>query len=191
MKLPRLIVLASVTLGRLATGRAADATTPVDYAERNGDFAPTASVSPATTAPSPGPVMEERRVQPAVVARQPSVLGDRRAAVDVQETREKNVIEKNSYRPTALEQTMSSFNHREASLTTGGVTQKPERVARYQDSLAAASAANLARFPAASRVTTAKINRFVFRKNAPDPASALDPAAPSAAVKAGGSPPTK
>jgi hypothetical protein len=38
-------------------------------------------------------------------------------------------------------------------------------VAKYQDGLAAASAANLARFPADGAATTAKVNRFVFRKN--------------------------
>ena len=35
----------------------------------------------------------------------------------------------------------------------------------------------MARFPALDRATGAKINRFVFRKNAPDTAVALDGAA--------------
>jgi len=190
MKSPRLIVLMCLVLG-LATGRAADATQPVDYTQRNDSFAPAATVAPVGTIPSPDVAVQNRRVEPAVIARQSAVLGDRRAAVDVRETQDKNILDKSSHRPAALEQTMNPFNHREAPLTSGADAKKPERIARYQDSLTAASAANLARYPAVGRATTAKINRFVFRKNAPDSATAPAAAVTATAVQAGGSLPVK
>ena len=191
MKPPRLIVLASVMLGPLATGRAADATQPFDLTQRNDSFAPAATLAPATTAPKLDTAVQDRRVEPAVIVRQPSSLGDRRAALDVREVHEKDIVDRNAHRPAAVEQPLSSFNHRAAALTAGADTKKPERVARYQDSLAAASASNLARFPAVGRATTAKINRFVFRKNAPDTPAALDAPVTSAAANGGGSPTAK
>jgi len=177
MKLPRLIVLASVSIGGLVAGRAADATAPVDYTQRNTPFAPAATVSPDKKSPQLDAAMQGKRVETTVLDRQSSALGDRRAAIDVQEIRDKVVLEKASRRPEASAPPMSAFNHREASFTTGADARKPELVSRYQDSLEAASASNLARFPALGRATTAKINRFVFRKNAPDSAVALGGAA--------------
>jgi hypothetical protein len=191
MKLPCLIVLASAVLGTLATGRAGDAIQPVDYRQRNDAFAPNASITPTRKVPVKDAAVQDSRVEPAVIAHQPSAIGDRRAALDVQETREKKILDKTSDRPTAQERTTSAFNHRAAPLTTGAETKKPERVARYQDSLTAASASNMARFPAVDRAATAKINRFVFRKNAPDTPTALDAAVTPAAANGGGSPTVK
>ena len=186
MKLPRLIVLASVSIGGLVAGRAADATSPVDYTQRNAPFAPAATVSPDKKSPQLDEAVQTKRLETTVLDKPSSFLGDRRAAIDVQETRDKLVLEKASHRPGASVQPMSAFNHREASFTTGADARKPELVSRYQDSLKAASASNLARFPALGRATTAKINRFVFRKNAPDSAAALGDATISPA--AGGGP---
>ena len=182
MKLPRLIVLASLPLGSFAAGYAADATAPVDLAQRNTPFAPGATVSPDKRSPQLDEAVQGRRVETTVLDKKSSALGDRRAAIDVQETRDKTVLEKNSHRPEARELTMSAFNHREASLATGAETRKPELVTRYQDSLTAASASNLARLPALGRATATKINRFVFRKNPPDAAAALEgaPVTPAA-----------
>ena len=102
------------------------------------------------------------------IEKKPAAVGDRRSPIDVQETREKFVREKDSHRPEPAERAMSQFNHRESAIATATTTSKPSIVAKYQDSLTAASASNMARFPALDRATTAKINRFVFRKNAPD-----------------------
>jgi hypothetical protein len=62
-------------------------------------------------------------------------------------------------------------------MSTAADSNKPQLITKYQDGLTSASATNMARFPALDRATGAKINRFVFRKNAPDPAVALDGAA--------------
>ena len=117
-----------------------------------------------------------------------TAIGDRRAATDIQETREKSVREKESSRPEAVEQTVSRFSHRAAPFTTANAAAQPPVVSKYQDGLKAASAANMARFPAIDRTTTAKLNRFVFRKNAPEPSPITGGAS---VVPAGGGSPVR
>lgn len=185
MKLPALIVLASLTLSGALAARAADATTPVDYTQRNAPYAPGAGVTPEKKAPEKNTTVQDKRVDKTVLDKKPSTVGDRRAAVDVQESREKNVREKDSRRPEKIEQPMSAFNHREGPVTTSGESPPIQMVAKYQDSLSAASATNMARFPAMDRATGAKINRFVFRKNAPDSPAALGGAAITPAAGGG------
>lgn len=174
MKLPGLIVLSILTLNGAMTARAADATTPVDYTQRNTPFAPAAGVVPDKKTPETNATVQEKRVDKTVLDKKPAAVGDRRAAIDVQETREKNIRDKDSRRPEKLDQPMSAYNHREASLSTATGTTKPPTVTKYQDSLTSASATNMARFPALDHATGAKINRFVFRKNAPDTTVALE-----------------
>lgn len=168
MKLPSLIAVASLSLVGSASLRAEDATTPVDLTKRNGFFAPAATVNPDQKPMVRDSQIQEKRVEKNTIEKRPAAVGERRAAIDVQETRDKTVREKDSHRPERREQAMSQFNHRDAAITTAGATTKPATVAKYQDSLSAASASNMARFPANGGMTASKINRFVFRKNAPD-----------------------
>ena len=150
--------------------RAADATTPVDYAQRSDPFAPgsNAAATPEKKTPATNTSVQDKRVEKNVIERQTAPLGDRRAGIDVKEAREKSVREQDSDRPAATEQPTSGFNHRKAGISTSGDASKPPMVAKYQDSLTAASATNMARFPAMDGATSAKINRFVFRKNPPE-----------------------
>lgn len=152
--------------------RAADATTPIDYTQRNTPFAPTASVTPDKQSPATNTRVQEKRVEKTTVDKQTSPLGERRAAIEMKEVREKNVREKDSRRPEKVDQPTSAFNHRQATISPSADTTKPPTVAKYQDSLTAASAANMAKYPAMDRATTAKINRFVFQKNPSDSAAA-------------------
>jgi hypothetical protein len=131
---------------------------------------PAATVAPATQSPAIDAAVQNKRVEKTTLEKQPAAVGNRRAAIDVQEARVKNVREKNSSRPAALDQTVSTFDHRVAPMATGSDTTRPPMVAKYQDGLKAASIANMAQYPAIDRATTAKFNRFVFRKNSPDPA---------------------
>ncbi|MBL9202368.1 MAG: hypothetical protein JNL39_17795 [Opitutaceae bacterium] len=165
MKLRRLVVPLAALAG--ATGAlSADATTPIDYTQRNTPFAPAGGVTPEKQKPADqtAPV-QDRRVEKSIVDKKTSPLGDRRAAVDVTEAHEKNLRDKDSRRPEKTEQPLSALNHKTASVSTADDTKKPPTVAKYQDSLSAASASNMARFPALDKATSAKINRFVFRKN--------------------------
>ena len=185
MKLYGLVVFTSVSLCSTA-GRAADAISPVDYTQRNAPFAPAATVTPDKKKPPIEGAVQDKRVDKTVLDRKPATVGDRRAAVDVQEARDKQVREKESHRPEVREQPVSAFNHREARVSTRADSKKPTLVTKYQDSLEAASATNMARFPALDRATGAKINRFVFRKNGADPAANTSGAAVTPA--GGGSP---
>ena len=173
MKFSRLSVFVSLLFGAFSIGRTAEATQPIDYAQRNDAFAPAATVTPGAKTPQLDSTVQDKRVETTTLDKKSSALGDRRAAIDMQEAREKNVREKDSHRPETIEQPMSAFNHREATMATAIDTKKPPLVTKFQDSLTSASATNMARFPAAGGAATAKINRFVFRKNAPDSAAAL------------------
>jgi hypothetical protein len=187
-------VILGFALGFVA--RAADATSPVDAAQRNGPFAPATSVTaPKKDSPKTNETVQEKRFEKSTVEKQTAPIADRRAAIDMQEAREKSVREKDSRRPETKEQPTSAFNHREAAISTQGDTTKPPMVAKYQDSLAAptpwgpgAAAGNTARFSTTDKGTVAKVNRFVFRKNPADTSAALDgavvtPAAGGAAIK--------
>ena len=170
MQRTSLIVIAQVCFG-LTAAHGSDATTPIDYAQRNAPFAPGASVTPDKKAITADTALAEKRVDKTVVDKQPAAVGDRRAAIDVGETRAKTVRDKDSRRPETVEEPRSAFDHRAAAISTAGDTQKPPLVTKFQDSLKAASATNMARFPALDHATTAKINRFVFRKNSSEPSS--------------------
>jgi len=186
MKLPSLIVVASLSLAGWFPLRAADSTQPVDLTQRNDPFAPAATIAPEKKDLSRADAVQDKRVEKTTLDKKPAALGDRRAAISVEVARDKNIREKDSHRPETVEQPMNAFNHRDAAITTASDTKKPPLVAKYQDSLAAASVTNMARFPALDRATTAKINRFVFRKNSPDPAPVTGDAVVTPA--AGGSP---
>lgn len=169
----------------LSIGYGADATRPIDYTNRNTPFAPEAGVKPSVKSPAVVDGLQNKRVTPAVIDRKSSSLGDRKAAVDVSETRPKSVQEKVVQSPDAKKPTRNDMTDRRSEFTTA--TQvNPQRVSKYQESLVAASATNMARFPAVDRETTAKLNRFVFRKNAGEPVDS--PIGAPISPAAGGSP---
>jgi hypothetical protein len=176
MKPTGLYVL-SLLAACIAPLRAADATTPVDYTQRNAPFAPSGTVSPDKKTPETNGVVQEKRFEKTTIEKQSAAWGDRRAAIELKETRDKNVREKESRRPEKLDQPTSAYNQRQAAISTAANTTKPPAVAKYQDSLTAASASNMARFPALDGATGAKINRFVFRKNPEEPGAITSGAA--------------
>jgi hypothetical protein len=171
------------TLGVAASpGFAADATSPIDYRQRNEPFAPADSVSTGKQKPATNRNVQDKRVDKATVEKKTAPVQDRQAAIEMKETRPKEVREKESRRPEATEHVTSGFDHRQAAISTAGDTNKPPTVAKYQDSLTAASATNMARYPAMDKATSAKINRFVFRKNPADASGAVNgsPVVPAA-----------
>ena len=184
MKVSSLLAAASFVF--LPLSRAADATTPVEYTQRNGAFAPAASIPiEKKTLPNADAVQGKRPTMP-VVERIDAPVGERRAAIEVTEAQPKNVRPAEVHPAQATAQPLNAYNHRPAAITTAADTTKPPMVAKYQDTLTAANATKVERLSAGSRDTTAKINRFVFRKNPPD-AFSLPEGAP-ATPAAGGSP---
>ncbi len=187
--MPSFGLIAVVSFGlSVAVATAADATSPVDYTQRNTPFAPGTGITTQKQTPATNASVQEKRVDKTLVEKETSSLNGQRASIDVQEAREKKVREKDSRRPEATEHKTSAFNHRPSSISTRDDTNKPPTVAKYQDSLAAASASNMARFPAMEQATTAKINRFVFRKNPAESGPLTDTRVTPAA---GGSPLSK
>ena len=168
---------------------AADATTPIDYTKRNDPYTAAGSVTPQKQQPATNNSVQGKRVNPPAIDKKQSPLGDREAAIDVKEAVPKKVRAKETRQPEVIEHTTSGFNHRSSAITTAGDTSKPPLVAKYQDSLTAASATNMAKFPALDRATSAKINRFVFRKNPPETAAMVTGSAVVPA--AGGSAPSR
>jgi hypothetical protein len=169
-------------------GSAAEATRPIDASQRNTTFEAGATVVPDKQSPG-GNVnagVQEQRFETTVIDRKTAPMAGQRAALDVQETREKNVRPMASTRPEVRAQPKSVYNQKKAAISTSGDTKKPPTVTRYQESLAAASASNMARFPALDGATTAKINRFVFRKNPAEPG--FTPEGAPVTPAAGGSP---
>ncbi len=154
-------------LGALSgAARAADAIAPVDYTQRNETFAPAASVSVQKKELPTADGIQGRKVEKQVNDRKLlPAPGEGRAAIEVGEARDKTVVEKDVRQPEKIERQISGFNQKPAAITTAGDTTKPPMVAKFQDRLTAASATNMARFPALDGATGAKINRFVFRKN--------------------------
>ena len=186
MKRSGFILLASVCA---LSARGADATSPIDYTQRNSPYAPDAAkVAPGKQVPQGNAAIQDKRVPATTVEKQIAPLADDRTGIEVKETREKNVREKKSHRPEANTQPTSAFNHKSAAITTAGDTTKPPMVAKYQDSLSAANLVKTGKLSALESATTAKMNRFVFRKNPPDPllgpgGATVTPAGGGAAVK--------
>lgn len=185
-----------LALALAGAARAADATTPVDYTQRNDPFAPgAAATTQKKNTPQTNDTLQNKRVEKTTVEKQTAPLADRRAPITLEETREKSVREKESRRPETVEQPTSAFNHKQAAISTGAATTKPPMVAKYQESLAAATpwgpgaaTGNTAKFSATDAATTAQINRFVFRKNPADASVARDagkvtPAGGAAAIQ--------
>jgi hypothetical protein len=162
-------LIAVSSLGLAAAMNAAEATAPVDYTQRNAPFAPASSVNPERSTPAIDRSVQDRRVEKATLSKPAAVLGERRAAIDVVEGRDKTVRETDARKPEVVDRPTSALDRRAATISTATDVRKPTLVSKYQYEMAAASAYTMASYPAVGGATTAKINRFVFRKNNPEP----------------------
>ena len=181
MNSPGLFIFAAVSLVAPVPLIAADAA-KVDYTQRNASFAPAAAVEPAKRSPELNRALQDRRVAPSVTNPAGSLPGERRSAIDVAESRDKRVLAPDTQRPAVRAPELSPFNHRESRFKTVDSAGKPKLVTRYQDAIAAANATAQKRSPAFGADTTARVNRFVFRRNV------ATPAVTTAAVPAAGTP---
>ena len=179
MRKSLLAVMTTLSAG-VFSGFAADATTPIDYRQRNEPYAPADSVAPEKQKPATNRNVQDKRVDKATVEKKTSPLQDQQAAIEMKETRPKEVREKDSRRPETKEHVTSALDHRPAAISTAGDVTKPPLVAKYQDSMAAAPTWGGVR--AIDPAATAKINRFVFRKNPPDASATVggSPVTPAA-----------
>jgi len=83
MTLSRLLFLASLTLSGAIRAHAADATSPLDYTQRNQPFSAAPSVTPDKKSPEANAAVQDKRVDKTVVDKPSATIGDRRAAIDI------------------------------------------------------------------------------------------------------------
>jgi hypothetical protein len=108
--------------------------TPVDYTQRNESFAPANSLpvqKEMTKAESVQSRVVEKQVNERKMLDAPSA---RRSGIEVNEAKEKNVVEKDVRQPEKIERQISAYNQKPAAITTAGDTTKPPTVAKFQDS---------------------------------------------------------
>jgi len=186
MNLPGLFIFAAVSSVASITLVAADAA-KVDYTRRNESFAPVAGVPAEKRPPETNRELQDRRVAPSVTNPAGSFPGDRRSAIDVAESRGKRVLAPETQKPVVRAPGLSPFDHRESRFKTTDSAGKPKLVTRYQDAINAANATTQKRSPALGADTTARVNRFVFRRNGATPAATTG-AVPAASTPAAARP---
>ncbi|MBC7366384.1 MAG: hypothetical protein H7343_06150 [Undibacterium sp.] len=181
MKLPGALLLAALGLASSSSVHAADPA-KVDYSERNTPYAPVPSVSPDKRAPELNTTLQNRRIAPAVLDRPIAAVGSRQAAIDITETKAKNLVTPDARRPEARTLEMNAFDHRESRFQPDAAHDGPKLAARYQSALTSARSTNVTSAPAVGAGTTARVNRFVFHRNTATPLGTT-----SAVTPAGGS----
>lgn len=150
----------------------ADDPSKVDPAKRDESFAPPANATAPEKRELPRAevVQDQRAPVPEKVDKQPAAVGDRRAAVDVNETREKTIIDKQT-RPKSetKPRDLNRWNQQKADIQPGGSTHQPELVERYQSRMKAATTAASRQKPEIQKRTAfSSLNRFIFRRNQPE-----------------------
>lgn len=174
--LPLLIVLSAV----LPLGvRAADPS-QIDASKQNTQLAPTPES--ADTPLSPGRennqraffrndhVQDQRFSAPEKIERKDAAVGDRRAAIDVTETREKTIVDRKEFpKPEVRERELNRHDGEKSRIQPKGDMLKTyDKVSKYQGRMTDADAASAQRAPKLEKRTTfEKLNRFIFKRNAP------------------------
>lgn len=180
MKLPGALVLAALGIASSSPSRAADPA-KVEYSERNTPFAPASTVAPAKQAPELNRSVQDSRVRPAVTAPDSAPAADRRASTPVAEARTKTLVTPDSHRPETVPVERNAYDQRRSRFQTATDTKQPQLVERYRTNIAAETMSHQGRLSAGDVGTTARVNRFVFRRN-----QSASPQGTSAAVPAGG-----
>lgn len=113
-------------------------------------------------------LMESRFDAGVPVEREQAAVGDRRAPIDVEETREKTrFTAPERPAPEVIERKESPWAGKQSRFSTSEDAYRSKVATRFQDKIGAASPINENVRPVISQETTfSKINRFAFRKNA-------------------------
>ncbi|HEY0944846.1 MAG TPA: hypothetical protein VGD81_06245 [Opitutaceae bacterium] len=166
------LVLVTLAVLFAAPAMRADDPSRVDAAKRSESFAPPATtVAPGKRElPKAEAVQERRAAAPEKVEKKSAPAAGRRAAVDLEESREKTIIDKQTRpRPEAPPRELNAWNKEPARIQPGATAKPPEFVERYQSRMKdAAAAASQSKPELEKRTTFSSLNRFVFRKNQPE-----------------------
>jgi len=115
-------------------------------------------------------VQDQRFSAPEAIERKDSVVGDRRAAIDVTETRDKKIIDRKDFpKPDVRERQINRHDGEKAYIQPkGDMVKSYDKVSKYQDGMAAANTGEFQRQPTLEkRMSFDKLNRFIFRRNGP------------------------
>ena len=173
-------LLLFVISAALPFGLRADDVTKVDASQRNTDMAPTPES--ADTRLSPGreanqrPFLRNDHLQdqrfnaPEKIERKDAPVGERRAPIDLTEKREKKIIERKDFtKPEVRERELNRHDGEKSRIQPkGDQVKKYDTVSKYQSRMADADSGQFQRKPSLEKRTTfEKLNRFIFKRNAP------------------------
>jgi hypothetical protein len=165
----------------------------VDPAQRNEQLAPTPDSADTRLSPQRPAnqrsffrnesLQDQRFNAPEQIDRKDAAVGDKRAAIDVTETREKTILDRKDFpTPEVRDREMNRHDGEKSHIQPQGDMVKTfDTVSKYQDGMADAKNSTFKRQVSLEKRTTfEKLNRFVFQRNGPgsgDGTSAVTPAA--------------
>jgi len=187
-----------VALTVLPPALRADTKLDVDASKRNEQLDPTPEKADTPLSPQRETnqrtffrndhVQDQRFNAPDKIERKDSTLGDKRAPIDVTETREKTIIDRKDFpKPEVRDREMNRHDGEKARIQPEGDQIKTfDKVTKYQSRMNDADNTKFRRQPTLEKRTTFdKINRFVFRRNGPG----TEDGKPMVTPAAGGPPP--
>jgi hypothetical protein len=174
--LPLFFVLSTV----LPLGLRADDPSQVDASKQNTQLAPTPESADTPLSPSRESnqrpflrndhMQDQRFSAPDTIQRKEAIVGERRAPMDVTETRDKTIIEHKDFpKPEVREREVNRHDGEKSRIQPkDDLIKKYDTVTKYQGRMSDASAAAAQRQPKFEKRTTfEKLNRFVFKRNGP------------------------
>ena len=152
----------------------------VDASKKNEQLAPTPESADTSLSPNRATnqrtfirqdhLQDQRFNAPDRIERKDAIVGERRAPIDITEKREKTIIDRKDYtKPEVRERELNRHDGERAGIqTTGDQVKSYDKVERYQGRMADAETAASQRQPKMEKRTTFdKLNRFVYKRNAP------------------------
>ena len=144
------------------------ASNPVDFTQRNDQFAPVQTIAPEISVPKKNDRLQNRRVDYLVKDKKLNDVGDQRAAINVSENQAKTVRHVEVY-PPQLDgvMPMRALNQRASASDPKTNLAAPTHVAKYQNGLTHAT--TLCPSPTFQKRTTfGRLNRFIINQNPSD-----------------------
>lgn len=115
-------------------------------------------------------LQDQRFSAPEPITRKDAVVGEKRASIDMTETREKNIVDRKDYpKPEVREHEVNRHDGERARIQPkDDQVKKYDTVEKYQNRMTDAKTAAAQRQPTMEKRTTFEsINRFVFMRNGP------------------------
>ncbi|MFA6960592.1 MAG: hypothetical protein WC205_07580 [Opitutaceae bacterium] len=189
LALPLLLIVSAV----LPAGLLAGDSLQVDPAKRDTQLSPTPESADTPLSPNRETnqrtfwrndhVQDQRFSAPDKIERKDAVMGDKRASIDVTETREKNMIDHKEFSTPELREREINRHDGEKSFIQpeGDQVRKFDTVTKFQGRMTDADNTEFRRQPKLEKkLSFDKLNRFVFRRNGPGSESGQATVTPAA-----------